>query len=73
MKRILVVVKFEAYVPEDMTVESLRDNVENVVANTFDGFGVSSKGYHDEDNEWVEFSFDGAEIGTNCMIAIGGD
>ncbi|MDM1514516.1 hypothetical protein HX055_17505, partial [Myroides odoratimimus] len=56
MKRIIVVATYEAYVPEDMSIESLRENIEDTFENNMDDFGVSSEGYHDEDKEWVVFN-----------------
>ncbi len=71
MKKIIVVVTYEAYIPEDMTIESLEENIDGEIRNRFDGFGVSSKNYHNEDDEWIVFDLEDVMTGTSVSIAIG--
>ncbi|MGL5276402.1 hypothetical protein [Myroides sp.] len=73
MKRIIVVAKYEAYVPEDMSIESLIGNIEDTFENNMNDFGVSSEGYHDEDKEWVVFNHDSISVGTKAVIMISED
>jgi hypothetical protein len=73
MKKIIVVVQYHAYVPEDMTVDQLQSNIEKYVEDNFEDFSVSAKGYHNESESEPMFQFEDLAVGTNCMIAVGGN
>lgn len=73
MKRIIIVATYEAYIPEDMAIESLEDNIDDEIRISSDGFGVSSKNYHNEDDEWIVFNLDDVMVGTSVSIAIGNE
>lgn len=73
MKRVLVIVKYEAYVPEDMTVDQLENNIDEWVRSEFDNLGVSAEDYQNEENSWVIFNLEDVMVGTSCMISIGND
>lgn len=73
MKRVIVLVQYEAYVPEDMSIESLEENIEDEFSYSKYNFGVSSDNYHNEENSHVVFTRDYIMIGTSATIMIGGD
>lgn len=73
MKKIIVIVTYEAYVPEDMTVDQLRDNIEEVVKDGFTDFRATAENYHNEEESEPWFQIDDVMIGTESMISIGGN
>lgn len=73
MKRVIVLVQYEAYVPQDMSIDSLRDGIEEEFSYSKYYFGVSSDNYHNEDESNVVFTKEDIMIGTSATIMIGGD
>lgn len=73
MKTILVVAKYEAHVPEDMTVSQVEELVESELRNKLDRFSIYVEDYQDEDNQEPMFDLEDVMCGTESMISIGGD
>lgn len=73
MKKIIVIATYEAFVPEDMTVEQLRENIEEIVKNKFTDFTATAKNYHNEDEAEPLFQIDDVMVGTESMISVGGN
>lgn len=73
MKKILVVVTYEAYVPEDMTVSQLQNNIEENIRNNFEDFRVTAEGYPEGEESEPLFDIKDIMVGTEAMISIGGE
>lgn len=73
MKKVIVVVTYEAYVPEDMMVDQLEENVNEVVRNNFEDFRVIAENYHNEDEAEPLFEISDVMVGTESMISVGGN
>ncbi|WP_407532983.1 hypothetical protein [Elizabethkingia anophelis] len=71
MKKVIVVVTYEAYVPEDMMVDQLAENIEEVVRDRFEDFRVTAENYHNEEESepWFELSFDLLMVSMGCEIS----
>lgn len=73
MKHIIVVVTYTAYVPEDMTVDQLEENIDEVVRNNLEDFRATAENYHNEDESEPLFEISGVMVGTESSISIGGN
>lgn len=73
MKKIIVIVTYEAYVPEDMMVDQLQENIDSIVRDNFDDFIAEAKDYPDEKNCYPSFEISDVMVGTESMISIGGN
>lgn len=73
MKQIIVVVTYNAYVPEDMTVDQLEENIDEFVRDNFGDFRVSAENYHKEDDSEPLFDISGVMVGTESTIMVGGN
>lgn len=73
MKKIIVVVTYSAFVPEDMMVDQLQENVDNYVRDYFEDFRATAKDYHNEEESEPLFNIDDVMMGTESMISIGGN
>lgn len=73
MKKIIVITTYEAYVPEDMTVDQLRENIEEFVKDNFNDFRATAENYHNEEESDPWFQIDDVMVGTESMISVGGN
>ena len=73
MKKVIVIAKYEAYVPDDMTVSQIQDDAEEEIRNQFDSFSIYVKDYPNEDDSSPIFNLDDVMCGTESMISVGGD
>lgn len=73
MKKVIVVVTYEAYVPEDMMVDQLEDNVDEVVRNNLEDFRAIAENYHNEEESEPWFEISDVMVGTESMISVGGN
>lgn len=73
MKKIIVVITYEAYVPEDMTVAQLEENIDEKIRSDFEDFRATAENYHNDEESEPLFQLDGISVGTEVMIAVGGD
>jgi type III secretory pathway lipoprotein EscJ len=73
MKKIIVIAKYEAYVPEDMTVSQVESLVEDEIRMLLDQFSVTVDDYKDEDDNSPMFDLKDVMVGTHSVISIGGD
>lgn len=73
MKKVIVVVTYEAYIPEDMMVAQLSQNIEEVVRDRFDDFRATAENYHNEEESEPLFEISDVMVGTESMIAVGGN
>ncbi|MEI7486439.1 MAG: hypothetical protein WCJ72_03340 [Chryseobacterium sp.] len=73
MKKIIVVVTYEAFVPEDMTVDQLENNIDDYVRDSFSDFRATAENYHTEEESEPWFQIDGVMVGTESMISVGGN
>ena len=56
MKRVTVIIQFEAYVPEDMDMDKISEAVDKAVENRIDDFSIYVKDYPDEEQDSPVFS-----------------
>lgn len=49
MKKIIVIAKYEAYVPDDITVSQISELCKQEIRNNLDDFRISVPNYHDEE------------------------
>ncbi|AQW96683.1 hypothetical protein BBD31_01670 [Elizabethkingia anophelis] len=73
MKKVIVVVTYEAYIPEDMMVDQLSQNIEEVVRDRFDDFRATAENYHNEEESEPLFEISDVMVGTESMISVGGN
>ncbi|WP_185226140.1 hypothetical protein [Chryseobacterium indologenes] len=73
MKQIIVVVTYNAYVPDDMTVDQLEENIDEFVRDNFEDFRVSAENYHNESESEPLFEISGVMVGTESTIMVGGN
>ena len=73
MKKIIVIAKYEAYVPEDITVSQISELCEDEIRNQLEDFRISVPNYHNEEEADPWFKLDDAMVGTESIIAIGGE
>ncbi|WP_278380955.1 hypothetical protein [Chryseobacterium arthrosphaerae] len=73
MKKIIVVVTYNTYVPEDMTVDQLEKNIDEFVRDNFEDFRVNAENYHNEDESEPLFEISDVMVGTESTIMIGGN
>ncbi|WP_185284953.1 hypothetical protein [Elizabethkingia anophelis] len=73
MKKVIVVVTYEAYIPEDMMVDQLSQNIEEVVRDRFDDFRATAENYDNKEESEPLFEISDVMVGTESMIAIGGN
>ncbi len=79
MKQVILIAKYHAYVPEDMTVSQIQDLAEEIVRDKMEYFQIYVEDYHEKKNyengHEVEplFALDDVMVGTEAMISIGGD
>ncbi|OPC66355.1 hypothetical protein DSC47_10125 [Elizabethkingia miricola] len=73
MKKVIVVVTYEAYVPEDMMVDQLEENIEEVVRDRFEDFRATAENYHNEEESEPWFELSSVMVGTESMISVGGN
>ncbi len=73
MKKVIVVATYEAVVPEDMTVEQLRENIVEAVEVGFIDFRVTAENYHNKEEAEPLFVLDDVSVGTEVMISVGGN
>ncbi|KGT09520.1 hypothetical protein AB9J70_06290 [Elizabethkingia anophelis] len=73
MKKVIVVVTYDAYVPEDMMVDQLAENIEEVVRDRFEDFRVTAENYHNEEESEPWFELSAVMAGTESMISVGGN
>lgn len=72
-KRIIVVVTYEAYVPEDMKISQVEENIEDLLRSRFDSFRVDAEDYHNEDKADPFFKLDQVIVCTECSIRSKGE
>jgi hypothetical protein len=68
MKRVLAVITYEAYVPEDMDNDQIQTAVENEVENRMNRFRIHVKEYHNE--ETAEPLFDKTNLIVSERVTI---
>lgn len=73
MKKIIVIVTYSAYVPDDMTADQLRESIESEIRDNFDDFRATAKDYHTEEEAEPLFDISDVMVGTESMISIGGN
>lgn len=73
MKQIIAIVSYTAYVPEDMTVDQLEENIDEVVRNNLEDFRATAENYHNEDESEPIFQISGVMVGTESTIMVGGN
>lgn len=73
MKKIIVVARYTAYVPKDMTVEQVEELAEEELRNNCDGFRISVLDYHDEEQSEPLFDLEDVDVGTDVMLSVGGN
>lgn len=73
MKSIVVIAQYEAYVPDDMTVSQIQDLVQHIIENQLDCFSVYVEQYPDENESSPLFELKSVMVGTNSIIAVGGE
>lgn len=73
MKSIIAVVTYNAYVPEDMTVDQLKESIDEVVRDRFDYFRATAKDYHNEEESEPLFDLNSVMVGTESFITVGGE
>lgn len=79
MKKVIVIVTYEAHVPEDMSVSQIEDLVKEKVRDKMDCFRIYVEEYHEKKNyengHEVEplFELEDVMVGTYTMISVRGD
>lgn len=73
MKKIIVIAIYEAYMPEDMMVDQLRESIDMVVKDSFPDFRATAENYHNEEEAEPWFQIEDVMIGTESMISVGGN
>lgn len=73
MKKIIVVARYTAYVPEDMTVEQVEELTEEALRNNCGGFRINVLDYHDEEQAEPLFDLEDVDVGTDVMLSVGGN
>ncbi len=73
MKKIIVIAKYEAYVPDDITVSQISELCKKEIRNNLDDFRISVPNYHDEEEGEPWFELDDVMVGTESTITIGGE
>ena len=73
MKIIIVIVQYEAYVPDDITVSQISELCEKEIRNNLDDFRISVPNYHDKEEGEPWFELDNVMVGTESTITIGGE
>lgn len=73
MKKVSVIAKYEAYVPDDMSVSQIQDLAEERFREHMDCFTLYIENYPSEEHQCPMFGLDDVLVGTKSLIAVGGD
>jgi hypothetical protein len=73
MKTVIVIAKYEAHVPEDMTASQISDLAEKQIRDNLEWFSVHVENYPDETEQSPMFDLSDVMCGTTAITAVGGD
>lgn len=73
MKTVIVIAKYEAYVPDDMSISEFQELAEKEINNNLDSFSIDVPYTSGEDETFPVFELRDVMCGTRCMIAVGDD
>jgi uncharacterized protein YeeX (DUF496 family) len=69
MKKVIVIAKYEAYIPDDMSIDEIENSIEKEIRDRGD-FRILAENYHNESESEPLFEISDVNVCTNLIMSI---